>query len=116
MRGPDEISDALGEIRSAGLLRICAAGSSGDAEACAVEADHLHNVPELLGRYRPELLRYYWDVERAAFLRQCGGVGTEVFEGSWRRLERCLPELEPAEVAPAKAERERRAGVTSHHG
>ena len=91
---PEEVAEILSEILAAGLLRIRAAGSSGDAARCAAEADHLHNLPGLLVRYRRELLTHYWDVERTAFTRQSRGVNMEPFERLWRRLEKCLPQRE----------------------
>ena len=92
MKCPEQIGDVLAEILAAGLLRIRVAGSSGDAARCAAEADHLHNLPALLHRYRPELLAHYWDVERTAFIRESSGVSREPFEGLWLRLKRCLPQ------------------------
>ncbi len=94
MRCPEEIAEILAEILAAGLLRIRAAGCSGDAARSLAEADHLHNLPALLHRYRPELLAHYWDVERTAFIRQSNGASMEPFEGLWRRLEKCLPQRE----------------------
>ena len=94
MKCPEEIAEILAEILAAGLLRIRAAGSSGDTARCAAEADHLHNLPALLHKYRPELLAHYWDVERTAFIRQNTSVSMEPFEGLWRRLEKCLPQRE----------------------
>jgi hypothetical protein len=92
MRCPEEIADIAAEILAVGPLRIRAAGSSGDAAKCAAEADHLHNLPALLHRYRPELLVHYWDVERTAFIRRSNGVSMEPFEGMWHRLRKCLPQ------------------------
>ena len=94
MRCPEEIADIMAEILAAGLLRIRAAGCSGDAAGCQAEADHLHNLPALLHRYRPELFVHYWDVERTAFIRQSNGVSMEPFEGLWHRLQKCLPQRE----------------------
>jgi len=54
MTCPTEIAEILTEILRTGLLRIRALGWSGNAERCAIEADHLHNVPDLLAHYSPE--------------------------------------------------------------
>jgi hypothetical protein len=69
MQCPPEVSDVLVQIITAGLLRIRAFGWNGDAARCAVEADHLHNLPEVLREFRPELLNYYWHVERVSFCK-----------------------------------------------
>jgi hypothetical protein len=70
-----------------------------DARLCRALSDHLHNVPALLAGFRPELLRYYWEVERPCFLHALEAIGRqtpspygelwEVVESEYRRL--CKP-------------------------
>jgi hypothetical protein len=70
-----------------------------DARRCLALSDHVHNVPALLAGFRPDLLRYYWEVERPCFLRALDAIGKqppgpfhapwEVIEGEYRRL--CKP-------------------------
>ena len=67
---PDEIREAVAELLRIGLLRIRDAGGSGDSERCFIEADHVHNLPQLLKQYSPELLTFYLTTEREAFLEQ----------------------------------------------
>jgi len=67
-------------------LNIRRAGNAGEAFQCAIEADHIHNLPALIIQYVPALLDYYWNVERPAFLAQVEGTETEVFEPMWLRL------------------------------
>jgi hypothetical protein len=81
----DDIKGVLIEILHMGLLRIRALGNSGDAEACSLEADHLHNLPELVRSFRWELLHFYFTVERHAFLSS-GPRGPEQFSPLWDRL------------------------------
>jgi hypothetical protein len=59
MPKPAEISEILTEMLTTGLLRIRALGWSGEAERCAIESDHIHNVPDLLTHFSPERLGYY---------------------------------------------------------
>ena len=69
MNCPPEIADMLLEILRTGLLRIRPHAWPGEAELCAIEADHIHNLPDLLADYLRDKLVYYWDVERAAVHR-----------------------------------------------
>jgi hypothetical protein len=81
-----ELSQLLLEILTTGLLRIRALGWSGDAERCAIESDHIHNVPELLAHFSPERLVYYWDVERSSYIKQIPSSQLAVWEPLWREL------------------------------
>jgi hypothetical protein len=66
----EAIRRVLLEILRVGLLRVRAAAYDGRAEECALEADHLHNVPALLEHLRLEELRYYYTVERPGFIQR----------------------------------------------
>jgi hypothetical protein len=88
MNGPPEVAEIVLEILRIGLLRIRAAGWRGDAHRCAVEADHLHNLPSLLTHFSPEVLRFYWDTERPLFLNESDGDALTQFAESWNRLAR----------------------------
>jgi len=44
-------------------------GNSSDRDFCFALSDHAHNIPHLVGNYKFELLKYYWEVERACFLK-----------------------------------------------
>jgi hypothetical protein len=83
MHCPPEIAEILCEILRTGLLRIRA---SRDAHRCAVEADHLHNLPDLLANYKPELLDYYWRVERVSFATRSSPEDVQAFEPLWKAL------------------------------
>jgi hypothetical protein len=86
MACPPEIAHILLEILQEGLLLIRACGWNGLADTCAIEADHLHNLPRLLEAYRPELLIYYWDVERMAYIERATRPLAS-YEALWRELE-----------------------------
>jgi hypothetical protein len=87
MNCPRQIADIPLAILEAGLLAIRARGSEGRADHCALEADHLHNLPRLLEEYHPELLLYYWDVERAVYIEQATPEPLASYEPLWQRLE-----------------------------
>jgi hypothetical protein len=67
-------------------LRIRALGWSEMSARCAVEADHLHNLPALLADYEPKLLEFYWRVERVAFIKQSSPEEAAGFEPLWIAL------------------------------
>jgi hypothetical protein len=82
-----EIAEILTEILTTGLLRIRALGWSGEAERCAIESDHIHNLPDLLTHYSSERLGYYWNVERTSYISQSPVSDLAVWEPVWRQLQ-----------------------------
>ena len=101
---PQNIAEPLLEILQTGLLAIRATGFAGQADACAVHADHLHNLPSLIEDYSEDRLLYYWQVERASFVAAMGSRERSIFDVPWSRLESIIAELEvhskkPTEVA-----------------
>jgi hypothetical protein len=84
-----EVPRIVLEILRLGLLRIRADGWAGKAAACAREADHIHNLPELLeSKCKKSLLLYYWHTTRPCFIEECGGKDVGMFESLWAELER----------------------------
>jgi hypothetical protein len=81
-----ELAEILIEILTTGLLRIRALGWSGEAKRCAIESDHIHNVPDLLAHYSPERFDYYWNVERSSYINQTPVSELAVWEPLWRQL------------------------------
>jgi len=84
MTCPTEVAEVIGEILRTALLRIRSRGWNQDAAACAVEADHVHNLPSLLTNYSEEQVRFYLDHERIHFAEKVGSVAH--FEELWQRL------------------------------
>jgi len=56
-----------------------------------LEADHLHNLPGLLANYKPELLDYYWRVERPGFVERSTPEDLQGFEPLWQALAKHTP-------------------------
>jgi hypothetical protein len=56
------------EILRSGLVAIRDAADSGDLHRCKAEAEHLHNLPSLLGEQNKERHLYYVSTERTAYL------------------------------------------------
>ncbi len=88
MQCPPEIAVIVCEILRTGLLRIRV---SQDSDRCALESDHLHNLPSLLADYKPELLEYYWNVERPTMKDRCKPVDVQQFEPLWKMLAKHVP-------------------------
>jgi hypothetical protein len=86
MTGSTEIAEILLDILTTGLLRVRALGWSGNAEQCAIEADHIHNVPDLLAHFSSEKLAYYWNIERTCYMTQTPTADLVVWEPMWRQL------------------------------
>jgi hypothetical protein len=100
MRCPPEISEILLRILEHGLLRIRALGWSGQAELCALEADHIHNLPGLLMDFSQERLAYYWTVERVGYSSVAPADQLVVWETFWQELQ---PHVDRMSTAPASA-------------
>jgi hypothetical protein len=68
------------QILTYGLIRLREAARAGDSDYCAVEADHLHNLPSLLGEPNELRHEYYFEKERTLYLervdRSVVGVGS----------------------------------------
>ena len=92
MNCPDEIASILLEILGVGLLRIRALGWDQNPDRCALEADHLHNIPSIIKSYSSGALQAYWASARAMLLDH-GRKDLADFERLWARL---VPHLPPS--------------------
>jgi len=90
---PKSIRDLVLELLRVGILRCRAFAWSKDPNRCAVEADHVHNLPDLLADYSPEKLQYYWDVERPSFLDSTAEGDHVQFEALWQQLDPLIPAM-----------------------
>jgi hypothetical protein len=86
MNCPTEIAQILTRLLTTALLRIRALGWSGNAQRCAIESDHVHNLPDLLAQYSPERLVYYWEIERTAYMSQSADSELESWKPLWAQL------------------------------
>jgi hypothetical protein len=85
MNFPPEVEHALLQILRFGILQARLAGWEGDAKLAAFEADHVHNLPQVLDQQSMEGLRYYYDVERPCYLER-RSAGRSQFEPHWETL------------------------------
>lgn len=90
---PAEVADAITSILRESILLIRMAGNGDDADYCAVEANHIHNLPSLLRSYnRSRLERYLTWAQTAyasGFQKRFDRPPT-MFMSEWERLENYL--------------------------
>lgn len=86
MTCPSDVARVVLQILQVAVLRIRAGAWGGDGSRCAVEADHIHNLPALLMNYSDEQLRYYWEVERPSFMKRCRPADLAGYEPLWAEL------------------------------
>jgi hypothetical protein len=88
----EELRLILLNILRTGLLRIRMDGWNGRADECAIEADHLHNLPGIAKELKVELLSHYYNTTRSSFIKQAKIV--QGFEEDWKRLGEILAEMQ----------------------
>jgi len=86
MQCPAEIANILLCILQTGLMRIRTLAWQGCTELCAIESDHIHNIPNLIMNSSPEKLFYYWDIARPEYIRQVAAEHSDGWDELWRRL------------------------------
>lgn len=87
---PADVREALAQILEIACLSIRVAARKGDAKYCAIEADHIHNLPELLRKFDAAKLKYYLTVTRPSYveaLSKLPGTTVEPYQPYWRQLE-----------------------------
>ena len=90
MNCPTDVADVLLEILTRGILQTRVFAGQKDFRRCVQEADHIHNLPALLRDYQPELLLFYWDVERPILIQQVTEQGCAAFHSAWERLSKLV--------------------------
>ena len=58
------------QILHFGLLRIRDLSALGNIEYCAIESEHLHNIPSLVGETNDERHKFYFQKERPYYLER----------------------------------------------
>ena len=58
------------QILHYGLLRIRDSAAIGHFQHCAIESEHLHNIPSLIGETNEERHLYYFNKERIYYLER----------------------------------------------
>ena len=91
MSREEEIRDLLLKILRIGILDIRAAGWSNRAGQCAIQADHIHNLPDLVRDPQLEQMVYYFEIARPSYIKHIGDSSS--FEAEWRRLGEIIEEM-----------------------
>ena len=91
MHCPASIEPTILEIIRCALLNIRSLGWDGKAAGCALEADHVHNLPNLIQDYSEGALKYYLGPGRAEYAREMQESATgdlHHLQQLWDQLER----------------------------
>jgi hypothetical protein len=83
-----EVVDVYLEILRGALLQIRVMGAQGMAEKCAIEANHVHNVPRFLATGSRGAEEYYWRIERKQYLEEMGLKEHSFYDPLWNKLRR----------------------------
>lgn len=76
------------DILYRGLLNARAAGYTGEAAQAATEADHMHNLPDLLRHLDDEALHaFYWECMRPSYLGESKPEYAKAFHDLWAELD-----------------------------
>ena len=95
MRCPARIEPTILEIVRCALLNIRSSGWDSNAAECALEADHVHNLPTLILDYSDGAVKYYLGPCREQYIRgmQNNDTGAlQRFQPLWDQLERLVTE------------------------
>jgi hypothetical protein len=86
------VKKAIASILKRGILATISAIQSNKTEAAIAEAYHAHNLPHLLLCFSPELLRYYWKVERPDYIGKTKREFYQSHEEDWEVIRLFLNE------------------------
>jgi hypothetical protein len=92
MNTPSIVQAALLTILKHGLLNIRYQAERKNCERCAIEANHLHNIPGLLENFSVDVLRYYLDLERPQYVRETNDQVLAQIRSAWVELADWLSE------------------------
>jgi hypothetical protein len=90
MNAPPIVQANLLTILKLGLLNIRYQAERKNTERCAIEANHLHNIPGLLEKFSIDLLKFYIDVERTQYIRETKDQVPEEIRDAWTELSHWL--------------------------
>lgn len=82
---------ALMSILERSILLIRGNASNVDAVRC--EANHVHNIPQMLREFKIELLRYYWNIERIECIKFSPEKFAATHQGDWNVLAKFMQSI-----------------------
>jgi len=94
----DSLDRIYSRLLQSGLIAIRDAAEAGDLPRCTAEADHIHNIPSLIGEHNLHRHVYYATKERKAYLDWVLSVGRKelreyvslVYEPEWEQMDKIL--------------------------
>jgi len=86
MNCPPELAIIIAKMVEKAILKIRGLGWADQGDRCAIEADHVHNLPGLLADYSPERLDYYWRCERSSYLARIPRKDQLDWEDLWNQM------------------------------
>jgi hypothetical protein len=90
MKIPEELEAPMLAIVEIGILNIRLGCQRGRYELCEAEANHIHNIPDLLREFSADKLAYYLEVELPQYLGQIGDNPRGDLLVHWEALKRWL--------------------------
>ena len=93
MTCPEEIRSQVLTILSVGLRNILVSHGTKRYERCFIEANHIHNLPDLIENFLPRKLKYYLEVEVPQYLRESDGKAIGEIRAAWEVLQRCYNQI-----------------------
>jgi hypothetical protein len=92
MNTPPIVQASLLTILKFGLLNIRYHAERKSSERCAIEANHLHNIPGLLENFSIDLLKFYIDIEMPQYVRETDDRILAEIRSAWVGLHKWLSE------------------------
>ena len=85
---PDELITCFSSILKQGILNIRLHAEERDSQACFIEANHIHNIPELIRDFSFDLFEYYLTVETKQYKADLNSKVLSGIEKEWELLRR----------------------------
>src|SRR4051812_44019877 len=86
MTCPPRLAPIIVELIRIGLLRVRSLAWSGNQIRCAIEADHIHNLPRLLTDFSIDQLEAYWEKDRPTYRVRVTPDELNAWEDLWSAM------------------------------
>jgi hypothetical protein len=92
------LDPAYRRILQIGIIAVRDAAANGDIERCRVEAEHIHNIPSLIGEENVQRHLYYVSYERKAYIDWIAASGradlqkfmSQAYSSAWKEMDEVL--------------------------
>ena len=84
---PSELIKQLLNIMELGIVNTRYFLENNDCASGIVEANHIHNIPSLIGNFSYELLAFYLDIEVREYRQKASSQLLAGFEKNWQVLQ-----------------------------